>query len=144
MLAASKNENKNEKMRFLFISGTFSVRNQEKSLWVLEEGRKARVCTLPYPLFTPYTERIYVQGLAELKLIDLAKENEVFEAVVIKCGYVMKKESPVPEVLVGLSRQAIRVDELAAATIDTAINGSATDTIGNAELRKRGKKLLRG
>jgi hypothetical protein len=146
MLATSQNENKNEKekMRFLFISGTFSVRNQEKSLWVLEEGRKARVRTLLFPLFTPYTERIYVQGLAEFKLIDLAKENEGFEAVVIKCGYVMKKESPVPEVLVGLSRQAIRVDELAAAMIDTAINGSATDTIGNAELRRRGKKLLRG
>jgi hypothetical protein len=56
----------------------------------------------------------------------------------------MKKESPVPEVLVGLSRQAIRVDELAAAMIDTAINGSEVDTIGNAELRRRGKKLLKG
>jgi hypothetical protein len=32
------------KIRFLFISRTFSVRDQGKSLWVLEEGRKARVC----------------------------------------------------------------------------------------------------
>jgi hypothetical protein len=87
---------------------------------------------------------VYEQGLAELKLIDLAKENEGFEAVVIKCGYVMKKESPVPEVLVGLSRQAIRVDELAAAMIGTAINGNEADIIGNAELRRRGKKLLKG
>ena len=31
------------KIRFLFISGTFSVRDQTKSLWMLEEGRKARV-----------------------------------------------------------------------------------------------------
>jgi hypothetical protein len=64
--------------------------------------------------------------------------------VVIKCGYVMKKESPVPEVLVGLSRQAIRVDQLAAAMIDTAINGSEMNTIGNTELRRRGKKRFRG
>jgi hypothetical protein len=33
------------KIRFLFISGTFSVRDQKKSLWMLEEGRKARVCS---------------------------------------------------------------------------------------------------
>jgi hypothetical protein len=33
------------KTRFLFISGTFSVRDQAKSLWILEEGRKARVCS---------------------------------------------------------------------------------------------------
>ena len=34
------------KIRFLFISGTFSVRDQGKTLWMLEEGRKARVCWL--------------------------------------------------------------------------------------------------
>lgn len=33
------------KIRFLFISGTFSVRNQSKSLWILEERRKAWVCS---------------------------------------------------------------------------------------------------
>jgi len=31
------------RIRFLFISGMFSVRDQNKSLWMLEEGRKARV-----------------------------------------------------------------------------------------------------
>jgi hypothetical protein len=33
------------KIRFLFISGWFSVRDQGKHLWMLEEGRKARVCS---------------------------------------------------------------------------------------------------
>jgi nucleoside-diphosphate-sugar epimerase len=33
----------NTKLRFLFISGTLSERNQSKSLWFLKEGRKARV-----------------------------------------------------------------------------------------------------
>ena len=47
LLAAAKlsgEENDNGKMRFLFISGTLSERNQSKSLWFLEEGRRARVC----------------------------------------------------------------------------------------------------
>ena len=30
------------RIRFLFISGTFSEKNQSKSLWFLEEGRRAR------------------------------------------------------------------------------------------------------
>jgi hypothetical protein len=34
------------KIRFLLISGALSVRDQTKNLWILEEGRKARVCSL--------------------------------------------------------------------------------------------------
>jgi hypothetical protein len=34
------------KIRFLLITGALSVRDQTKSLWILEEGRKARVCPL--------------------------------------------------------------------------------------------------
>lgn len=49
LLAAGKlNEQSGEghrvgKIRFLFISGTLSERNQTKPLWFLEEGRRARV-----------------------------------------------------------------------------------------------------
>jgi hypothetical protein len=35
------------KMKFLFISGTLSERNQQKSLWFLE-GRRARI-SCPFP-----------------------------------------------------------------------------------------------
>lgn len=48
-----------------------------------------------------------------------------------------------PEIVLGASRNAIRVDELAAAIIDIARNGSATDTVGNMKLRQMGKKLLK-
>lgn len=44
LLCASKtNLDTGESIRFLFISGIMSVRDQKKSLWMLEEGRKARV-----------------------------------------------------------------------------------------------------
>jgi hypothetical protein len=83
------------------------------------------------------------QGLAETRLLKLAEENRDFEAVVIKCGYVLRKETPVPDVLVSMSRQAIRVDELAAAMVELAVMGSESKTIGNAELRSMGKRLLK-
>jgi len=82
-----------------------------------------------------------VQGLAETKLLELAENNRDFEAVIIKCGYVLKKESAVPEVLVGVSRNAIRVDELAAAMVEIAVMGSGSKTFGNSELRSIGKRL---
>ena len=43
LLAASPAVGGEGRVRFLFISGTMSERNQRKSLWFLEEGRKARV-----------------------------------------------------------------------------------------------------
>ena len=77
-------------------------------------------------------------------MLELAEKNkDVFEAVIIKCGYVVEKESAVPEVLVGMSRNAIRVDELAAAMVESAVMGSGSKTIVNAELRNMGKRLLR-
>jgi hypothetical protein len=83
------------------------------------------------------------QGLAETKLLELAKENpEMLETVIIKAALVVGKNKPVPELILGASRNAIRVDELAAALIDIALSGSATDTVGNAKLRQMGKKLL--
>ena len=40
-----------EGVRFLFISGTLSERNQQKSLWFLKEGRRARVSRPFLPIF---------------------------------------------------------------------------------------------
>jgi len=93
-----------EKIRFLFVSGTLSVRNQEMALWLLSVERRSR-------------------GLAESKLLEMAKENkEKFETNIIKCGYVVKRDSKVTKVVVGLSGLGIKVDELAGAMIDDAID----------------------
>lgn len=56
---------------------------------------------------------------------------------------VVGTKKPVPEFVLSASRSAIRVNELAAAMIDIALDGSATDTMGNSKLRQRRKKLLR-
>lgn len=132
------------KIRFLLISGMFSVRDQEKSLWLLKEGRKARVC-LPIGLYIVVL-KVGIkskQGLAETRLLELAEKSGNFEAVVVKCGYVLQKDNVVPELLVGFSKQAIRVDELAAAMVELAVMGSGSNTIRNAELRSLGKRLLK-
>jgi hypothetical protein len=84
-----------------------------------------------------------MQGLAETKLFELEEENSDFEAAIVKCGYVLKKDSVVPEVLVGASRNAIRVDELAIAMVEIAVGGSGSKTFGNSELRIMGKRLLK-
>lgn len=81
--------------------------------------------------------------MAETKLLELAEQNsDVLETFIIKAALVVGKEKPVPEFVLGVSRNAIRVDELAAAMIDVALRGSANDTLGNAKLRQMGKKLL--
>jgi hypothetical protein len=46
----------NEKVRFLFISGILSVKDQKKRLWFLEEGRRARVSS-PF-LFLAVARRV--------------------------------------------------------------------------------------
>ena len=85
---------------------------------------------------------IISQGLAETKLLELANENlDVLETLIIKAALVVGKKNPMPELIIWASRNAIRVDELAAAMIDIAMNGSATNTVENAMLRQMGKKL---
>ncbi|KUJ20052.1 uncharacterized protein LY89DRAFT_682855 [Mollisia scopiformis] len=103
-------------LRFLFVSGTFSERDQGRRLWFLEQGRMARVsCSLLCKGVSKLMRRelMVVQGLAENRLFNLAEQNpDIFEAVAVKAAYVVPKKSKVPDVVVGLSRNAIRVDEL--------------------------------
>ncbi|KAE9365713.1 hypothetical protein N431DRAFT_385569 [Stipitochalara longipes BDJ] len=121
--STSNSVNTKEKTRFFFLSGALAERNQTKSLWFIEEGRKA-------------------QGRVETKLLDLADEYSDFETVIIHSGGVLRKENWIPELAVGLSRVAIRIDELAAFMVDSAVNGVGSGTVGNEELRKKGKALL--
>jgi hypothetical protein len=54
----------NEKVRFLFISGILSVKDQKKRLWFLEEGRRARVSS-PFIFFTVARPRDSIGGEME-------------------------------------------------------------------------------
>ena len=44
--------------------------------------------------------------------------------------------------ILGVSRNAIRANELSAAMVDIALNGIEVDTAGNTALRDKGRKLL--
>ncbi|CZR59051.1 uncharacterized protein PAC_08943 [Phialocephala subalpina] len=116
------------KLRFLFISGTLSERDQSRKLWFLEQGRKAR-------------------GLAENRLFELSKQNpEVFEAVIIKAAYVIPKSAlcnMIPDLVVGGSGNAIRAEELGAAMVYCALDRHGSETIGNGELRSIGRRLFK-
>lgn len=121
-------EQDSSKLRFLFISGTLSERDQSKKLWFLEQGRKAR-------------------GLAENRLFELSKQHtEIFEAVIIKAAYVIPKSalcSMIPDLAVGCSGNAIRVEELGAAMVCCALDRHGSETVWNGELRSIGRRLLK-
>jgi hypothetical protein len=73
-----------------------------------------------------------LEGEAENRLFELAEQNrDIIETVVIKCAYVVPKESMMPDLVVGLSRNAIRVDELGAAMIYCALDRHVSETVGN-------------
>ncbi|PQE21578.1 nucleoside-diphosphate-sugar epimerase protein [Rutstroemia sp. NJR-2017a WRK4] len=106
----------NGKVRFLFVSGILSVKDQKKRLWFLEEGRRAR-------------------GLAEIKLFEVAEKNkESFETVIIKVGLVLGRESHI-----------MRVDEIAAGMVREVVGrrGTGSETVSNGEVRRRGSEWLR-
>jgi len=56
---------------------------------------------------------------------------------------VLSKENRMMSVIMGLSR-SVRVDELAAVLVNTALNGSETQTIEYDVLGPQGRALLKG
>jgi len=56
----------------------------------------------------------------------------------------MGNDGLLPDVAAVLTRNALRVNELAAAMIDNAVTGKGSETVGNMELRRRGKSILKG
>ncbi len=54
---------------------------------------------------------------------------------------VLSKESGILRSIMALA-PSVKVDELAAAMVEAAVSGSATQTVENERLRLRGRKLL--
>jgi hypothetical protein len=85
-----------------------------------------------------------VGGETEVKLIDFAKENEkTFETYIMRPGGIRPKDSvKLADCIVGSFN--VRVDEVAATLIDSAVNwdGLGRDTLENADIAKRGRELL--
>lgn len=148
------------KFRFVYCSGIAAVRDQEKKLWFLSEGRKIRVClsnfrpfprlfifSLTIPLspstpFRPLTPLPHHQGQVETRLLDLSKKyRQSFDPIIVRPAMVLSKESGILRSIMALA-PSVKVDELAAAMVEAAVSGSATQTVENERLRLRGRKLL--
>jgi hypothetical protein len=71
----------------------------------------------------------------------------LWETVIIKAGFVVSKEGRSPRDMFGWvlgSKNSIRVDELAAAMINIALNGSTEDTLQDCQaMVTRGRDALK-
>ena len=71
----------------------------------------------------------------------------LWETVIVKAGFVVSKEGRSPRDIMGWvmgTTKSIRVDELAAAMIDVAINGSMEDTLQDCQAMViRGREALK-
>ena len=83
-------------------------------------------------------------------MLDFAKKqgNEgLWMTVIVKAGFVVSKEGRSPRDMLGWvlgSSKSIGVDELAAAMIDVAINGSEEDTLKDCRaVVTRGREALK-
>jgi len=83
-------------------------------------------------------------------MLSFAKEegNEGFwETMIVKAGFVVSKQGTSPRDMLGWvlgTSKSIRVDELAAAMIDVAINGSKGDTLQDCQaMVMRGREGLK-
>lgn len=82
-------------------------------------------------------------------MLSLAKEERhagFWETVIVKAGLVVSKEGRSPRDMLGWvlgDSKSIRVDELAAAMIDVAINGSKQDTLDCQALVLMGREVLK-
>jgi hypothetical protein len=109
--------------RFIFMSGFLSSRDQTKSLWFLQEGRR-------------------LKGQAETHLLKANEEKEnVLDAYVLRPASVLPKETSLRKIIQGLAL-SIGVEVLSAAAADLAINGSEEKLFQNTELVERGKAFL--
>lgn len=66
----------------------------------------------------------------------------MFDAIIARPAFVLKKDSYL-NMLVSLGL-TVKVDELAAALMDTAVRGSEGPFIENDALRRKGDALLKG
>ncbi|KAI9728645.1 MAG: hypothetical protein M1828_002751 [Chrysothrix sp. TS-e1954] len=109
--------------RFVYLSGMLVERNQNAKLWFLSEVRKMR-------------------GEVEVELLQMRERNaKTWDVVIAKPGFVERSSNPLPRGLDAYMR-SIRVDEVAAALVEAATEGSTRVTLDNQEVRARGARVL--
>lgn len=109
--------------RFVYLSGFVTVRDQDRSLWVLGAARK-------------------IGGEAEMALLDFAGSGEEFETVILRPAGVRPRSSIVVPDYFGGAGFNVRVEELAAVLLDSAMGGAGMGTVENGEIVRRGRQIL--
>lgn len=115
-----------QNFRFVFTSGILAVR----------EGK---------PIYLPYAkESRRLGGEAETKLEEFGKGHEGLDVYIMRPSGVTAKDRSLLNSLSATFAPMIRVNELAAAMIDVAVNGGGSKTWDNRDLVSRGREVLAG
>lgn len=113
---------KGQRFRHIQLSGAFTEKDQDRSLWFLGATRKMR-------------------GDVETALVDFERSHaELWKLSILRPAAVGKDGSVARFVMPGLW---IGVEELAAAVVDVAVRGDGEVFVENGELRERGQAALR-
>ncbi|KAF2164725.1 hypothetical protein M409DRAFT_67822 [Zasmidium cellare ATCC 36951] len=109
------------KLKFVYLSGALAEKDQDKTVWLLGGARKLR-------------------GEVENKVLAIQTQHpDHWQSFVARPAYVTVGEPILRFVMPG---SYIPVEELAAALVDTAVNGSETERLENVDLRRRGRAAL--
>ncbi|KAK9357174.1 hypothetical protein V1504DRAFT_436988, partial [Lipomyces starkeyi] len=109
--------------RYVYLGGAFTETDQEKTLWLYAKGR-------------------HVRGLAQTKFLEFGKQNQNVETYVVRPGGVLARGNR--NALLGrlLGTLSVRVDVLAAAMVDLAVNGGSEQVVVNKAIVERGRESL--
>ncbi|KAK9482018.1 hypothetical protein V1527DRAFT_477767 [Lipomyces starkeyi] len=109
--------------RYVYLGGAFTETDQEKTLWLYAKGR-------------------HVRGLAQTKFLEFGKQNQNVETYVVRPGGVLARGNG--NALLGrlLGMLSVRVDVLAAAMVDLAVNGGNEQVVVNKAIVERGRESL--
>ncbi|KAE9382008.1 hypothetical protein N431DRAFT_491273 [Stipitochalara longipes BDJ] len=122
--AFSKLPKHTQNFRFVFTSGILAVR----------EGT---------PIYLPYgKEARRIGGEAETKLLEFGEKSDGFDVYIARPSGVTPKERGVLKSVAAGLVPMIRVNELAAAMLDIAVNGAQKQTLENRDLVSRGREAL--
>ncbi|KAJ5811289.1 hypothetical protein N7474_007590 [Penicillium riverlandense] len=121
-LAAARvlQETAENKIRFVYCSGAGAERDHNKPLWFLQEYRRIR-------------------GQVENELISFAEAHpDHFDAYIMRPGMVMSSDLTLRSMMLCLTT-SVRVDVLAGAMLDLALDGGEKKIWENAEIIQASK-----
>lgn len=127
--AGDQTGRRRRKFRYLHLGGALTEWNQDARLWYLETARKGR-------------------GLGESKVAAFAQEGQLldgWETWIVKPGLVLPSEgmiSTAVEYVMGIW-YTIRVNELAAAMVETVVSGEDDMVLYNRSLVMKGREALK-